>query len=63
MKRKRLWNLFDNPVDSSERTDPDWEDHRIEMMRREYQECPPEWRQQYLNGLSIVDRKRVTERS
>ena len=43
-----------------DRTDPDYEDHRLERMRAEYRSLPPEWRSTYLAGLCKKDAEAVT---
>lgn len=35
-----------------ERTDPDYDDKRLARLKRDYAECPPEWREQFLAGLT-----------
>ena len=36
----------------SDATDPDYNDKRITQLRKDYAECPKEWKACFLNGLS-----------
>ena len=45
-----------------DQTDPDYEDHRLQRMRTEYLSLPPEWRDQYLAGLSKKEAEAVIAR-
>ena len=38
-----------------ERTDPDYQDHRLQRMRAEYRSLPRSWRAAYLAGLRKKD--------
>jgi len=46
-----------------DRTDPDYEDHRLQRMRAEYRSLPPEWRVTYLVGLCKKDAEAVVAKS
>lgn len=45
-----------------EPTDPDYDKHRIERMRAEYDSLPAAWKSTYLKGLSKLDQRLVTSR-
>ena len=40
-----------------ERTDPNWENKRLALLRREYESLEPYWRERYLKALPLADRK------
>ena len=45
----------------SEKTDPEYVSKRIAQLRRDYRECPPEWRGRFLGYLDPRDRKELIE--
>lgn len=42
-----------------ERTNPDYEDHRLQRMRAEYRSLSPQWREMYLAGLGKKDAEAI----
>ncbi len=46
-----------------EKTDPDYEDHRLQRLRAEYHSLDPQWRPLYLAGLSKKDAEAVDART
>lgn len=42
-----------------ERTDPDYEEKRIAKLVKDYHECPDEWVNVFLDGLTSYDRKAI----
>ena len=45
-----------------EPTDPDYEDKRLAALRREYRDCPEQWRAVFLTGLSRFEQDYLTKR-
>ena len=44
-----------------ERTDPDYQNHRLAKMRQEYLSLPSNWKEQYLGGLGKFDKAILLE--
>jgi hypothetical protein len=42
--------------------DPDYVDKRLAALRREYRECPEQWRACFLTGLSKFEQDHLTKR-
>lgn len=42
--------------------DPDYTDKRLAALRREYRECPEQWRACFLTGLSKFEQDYLTKR-
>ena len=63
MRTKRIYHVGGGAGSGNyERTDPDYLDKRIARMRAEYNSLPKEWKAQYLNGLSRIDREEVLKK-
>lgn len=45
-----------------EATDPDYVDKRLAALRREYRDCPEQWRACFLNGLSKFEQDWLTRK-
>jgi hypothetical protein len=45
-----------------ERTDPDYDRHRLHQMRREFESLDGKWKEEYLAGLSAFERNAVQRR-
>jgi hypothetical protein len=46
-----------------EHTDPDYAENRLARMRAEYAALTdPQWKQTYLRGLTIIERRLLTRR-
>lgn len=62
-KVKLRWSqLFDEVRGSSERTDPDYEEHVIDRAVENYYKLEPRFRETFVGSFDTLDRKRIRER-
>jgi hypothetical protein len=45
-----------------EPTDPDYNDTRLAKLKADYDACPTEWKETFLDGLSRFERNQLTGR-
>lgn len=45
-----------------EQTDPDYVEKRVGKLADEYRNCPKEWKQTFIEGLTKEDKKELIER-
>jgi hypothetical protein len=59
--RERFHIVHVGQTGQYERTDPDYNDKRIAKLAKDYTDCPKEWRETFLAGLSTSDIKSILE--